>query len=79
MDVDEFDDVYISGHTTEAFFGSNLGGYDIILIKLSGVDGSLIFGSRLGTNFNEEAKSIKYSNGMIFIGGITFNFSFPFC
>ena len=48
-----------------------LGGYDVILIKLNGSDGLLIFGSRLGSSSNDYPLHIVILSTNLFIGGYT--------
>ena len=41
LDVDEFDNVYISGYTSERIGDSNLGGTDAFLVKLDSLGNEL--------------------------------------
>ena len=55
-----------------------LGSNDIVLIKLNGIDGSLIFGNNYGTGLHEISYSLIVDDlDHVFLGGYTFeNISF---
>jgi len=76
VDLDGNDDVFCSGYTAGDIFGSAIGGHDIILMKLSGLNGSLIFGTRLGTGSNDIPSFLQIHFGFLFITGFTFVVSF---
>ena len=84
IDIDSNDDIYFSGYTSGSFFGPSigkiliiiqfngfLGGNDIILIKLNGLDGSLIFGTRIGSSFDDFPENLILLSNNLFIGGYT--------
>ena len=48
-----------------------LGGIDVILIKLNGSDGSLIFGTRLGSSLSDYPEGLIILSNNLFIGGST--------
>ncbi|HIB77427.1 MAG TPA: hypothetical protein EYO58_07390, partial [Flavobacteriales bacterium] len=71
--VDSQDDVYVSGYTTGVWFG-DIGNNDIIVVKLQGSDGSLIWGERFGTTSLDYSSSLSIdSNDDLMIGGRTFS------
>jgi len=52
---------------------AKLGSNDIVLIKLNGIDGSLIFGNNYGTGSHEISNSLVVDDlDHVFLGGYTF-------
>ena len=64
--------VYVTGSTEGAMYGSNAGGEDVIVVRLSSVDGSEVWGRQFGGGAGDVGRDVAVSaDGDVYVTGYT--------
>jgi hypothetical protein len=88
VEVDTFDDIYLTGSTTSTAFPTTFGSYqagdpspgfpDAFVTKLSSQGDQLVYSSYVGGTGSDSGRDIKVLNGNAYVTGNALSYDFPY-